>query len=227
MDNEKNLNKGHRARMRAKYEVSGFSGMYDHEILEFLLFYTIPVKDTKPLAKQLLEKFGKLENVFEADIEELTSFGGVGIKTAIHINAVGRLMSELKQRKLSRKRALNKSNLKEYLIDYFINERTEKLYAIFLDKGNRIKSHKEICSGGIDSIQFDISNIVREAIIHKAVSIILAHNHPGGHREPSDFDYAVTVSIAQALGRVGINLKDHIIISDGSYYSMAENKKIF
>lgn len=220
-------NEGHRKRVRFKYEINGFSGMYDYEILEFMLFYAIPVKDTKPLAKELLKKFGKLENVFDAEISELTEVEGIGLNTAIYLNATGKLMGELRERKLSTNKRLTKENLEEHLIVRFMNEKTEKLYAIFLDKGNRIRNYKQICEGGIDNIQFDISNIVREAVLQKCASVILAHNHPGGHREPSHSDCAVTMSIAQALNKVGISLKDHIIIADGNCYSMAENKKIF
>ena len=220
-------NKDHRKRVRYKYEVNGFSGMYDYEILELMLFYAISRIDTKPIAKELLKKFGKLENVFNADIQELTDVKGIGLNSAIYINAVGKLMGELKERKLSKNKRLTKATLKEYLIVYFMNEKTEKLYAVFLDKGNRIRNYKELCEGGIDSIQFDISNIVREAVLQKCSGVILAHNHPGGHIEPSDSDCAVTMSIAQALNKVGITLKDHIIIADGNCYSMADNDKLF
>ena len=220
-------NAGHRERVRFKYEVNGFSGMYDYEILEFMLFYAIPRRDTKEIAKELLEKFGKLENVFSADIEELKEFHGIGLNAAIYINATGKLMAELRERKLSKNKRLTKENLKDHLITHFINERTEKLYAVFLDKGNRIRNYKELCEGGIDSLQFDVSDIIREALLQKCTGVILAHNHPGGHISPSDSDRAATLSISQALNKVGITLKDHIIIADGNCYSMAENNKDF
>jgi len=228
MEKKENLNAGHRKRMRQKFEVSGFSGMYDHEVLEFMLFYAIPRKDTKPLAKRLIEKFGRLDNVFEADVEELMQVDELGLGTAIYLNAISSLISEIKKRKLSRKNnELTQKEVREHLIDYFMNERTEKLYAVFMGKRNKIINYRQICEGGIDNIQFDISNIVREAVLCRASGVILAHNHPGGYREPSDSDRATTLKISQVLRQLDIELRDHIIISGGSYYSMAENGDLF
>lgn len=226
-NSNKDLNKDHRKRMRQRYVVSEFSGMHDYQILEFMLFYAIPRIDTKRIARNLLDEFGSLENVFSADVLRLQMIDGIGESTAIYLNALGKLMAEIKQRKLSKNKRLTKSNFKEYLIANLMNEKTEKLYAIFFNKGNTIINYKLLCEGGIDSLQFDISNILREAVLHKASGVILAHNHPGGHREPSDSDIAVTMNIARALNGIGITLKDHVIIAGGDCYSMAEKNKIF
>lgn len=227
MKKTENPHEKHRERMRAKFEISGFSGMADHEILEFLLYYTIPVKNTNPIAHSLLNRFHTLERVFQAEIEELKTVDGIGEKSAVHIKAIGELISAIKKRALRKKQVLSSAALAyDYLTDFFINERTEKLYAFFLDKGDRLLSWKLICEGGIESIQLDAGEIVREAVLQRCVSVILAHNHPGGHVAASDADIAATIKIAQALQYVHVNIKDHIIIAGDSYYSMAEDKRL-
>lgn len=222
-----NIHKNHRERMRAKFEISGFSGMTDYEILEFLLFYTIAVRDTNPIAHNILDKLHTLDRVFSADINELRTIDGVGEKTALHLKAVGELMLAVRKRALKKGRVLSSAEeISDYLIDFFLSERTEKMYAFFLDKGDRLISYKLLLEGAVDSLPFDEGEIVREAAISRCAGVILSHNHPGGHIEPSYEDIAATAKIAKALGYIHVTLKDHIIIAGGNYFSMREQNKL-
>lgn len=225
--NSENIHKNHRERMRAKFEISGFSGMADHEILEFMLFYAIPLKDTNPIAHRILERFQTLERVFGAELNELKTIDGVGEKTAVYIKAIGELFKNVRKRSLRKGQALSTVKLaSEYLIDFFINESNEKMYAFFLDKGDRLISYKMLFEGSVDSIAFDEADIVREAAITRCSSVIISHNHPGGHIEASYADISATRKISRALECIHVTLKDHIIIAGENYFSMREKSGI-
>ena len=226
----KNNAKGHRERVRKKFLENGFNGLEDYEILELLLFYVIPRKDTKAIAKELIKKFKTLANVLKADILELKTINGLGDVAITFLKMIGALPAriykdELKNQKLI-KDDKNKITDKEVLLSFLRNkigyEDVEKFYVIYLSSSNEVIAFEESSSGTLDRSSIYPREIYKRVIMENAKSIIIAHNHPSGNTCPSKCDIDITNEIAKGLKNFGALLLEHIIITRDSYFSFLE-----
>lgn len=226
----KNNAKGHRERVRKKFLENGFNGLEDYEILELLLFYVIPRKDTKAIAKELIEKFKTLANVLKADTLELKTINGLGDVAITFLKMMGALpekiyKDELKNQKLI-KDDKNKITDKEVLLSFLRNkigyEDVEKFYVIYLSSSNEVIAFEESSSGTLDRSSIYPREIYKRVIMENAKSIIIAHNHPSGNTCPSKCDIDITNEIAKGLKNFGALLLEHIIITRDSYFSFLE-----
>lgn len=214
-------NTGHRKRLKDKFKKSCFAGFNDYEILELLLFYSIPYRDTKPVAKRLIKQFGSLSKVIDADIDELKNIKGMGESTSLFLNLLRELMKKYSTDKITiDKKSLTKmTKLIEYLQIQLGNKKNEVLFVILFNAKNEILATMQLCEGTVTRTAVFPRKIVEKALKKRATSIIIAHNHPDGVAEPSDDDVKITQEIKNALALVEISLQDHIIISDKDYYS--------
>lgn len=226
----KNNAKGHRERVRKKFLENGFNGLEDYEILELLLFYVIPRKDTKAIAKELIKKFKNLANVLKADTLELKTINGLGDVAITFLKMIGALPAriykdELKNQKLI-KDDKNKITDKEVLLSFLRNkigyEDVEKFYVIYLSSSNEVIAFEESSSGTLDRSSIYPREIYKRVIMENAKSIIIAHNHPSGNTCPSKCDIDITNEIAKGLKNFGALLLEHIIITRDSYFSFLE-----
>ena len=226
----KNNAKGHRERVRKRFLENGFNGLEDYEILELLLFYVIPRKDTKAIAKELIKKFKTLANVLKADTLELKTINGLGDVAITFLKMIGALPAriykdELKNQKLI-KDDKNKINDKEVLLSFLRNkigyEDVEKFYVIYLSSSNEVIAFEESSSGTLDRSSIYPREIYKRVIMENAKSIIIAHNHPSGNTCPSKCDIDITNEIAKGLKNFGALLLEHIIITRDSYFSFLE-----
>ena len=223
-------NQGHRERIREKFFNNGIDGFAEYEILELLLTYCIPRKDTKPIAKELLNKFKSLDNVFKADLDKLSAIDGLGKNTVTFLKLIGDLPSiiykdELKNKKLVDKETLKISN-KDVLLKYLRNkigyEEIEKFYVIYLSSSNEVIEFEENSVGTLDRSSVYPREIYKKIINLNAKSVILAHNHPSDNITPSKCDIELTNEIAKGLKNFGALLIEHIIITKNSYFSFLE-----
>ena len=223
-------NQGHRERIREKFLKNGIDGFAEYEILELLLTYCIPRKDTKPIAKELLNKFKSLDNVFKASFDKLSAIDGLGKNTIAFLKLMGDLPSiiykdELKNKKLIDKETLKISN-KDILLKYLRNkigyEEIEKFYIIYLSSSNEVIEFEENSVGTLDRSSVYPREIYKKVINLNAKSIILAHNHPSDNITPSKSDIELTNEIAKGLKNFGALLIEHIIITKNSYFSFLE-----
>jgi len=226
----KNNAKGHRERVRKKFLENGFNGLEDYEVLELLLFYVIPRKDTKAIAKELIKKFKTLANVLKADTLELKTVNGLGDVAITFLKMIGALPAriykdELKNQKLI-KDDKNKITDKEVLLSFLRNkigyEDVEKFYVIYLSSSNEVIAFEESSSGTLDRSSIYPREIYKRVIMENAKSIIIAHNHPSGNTCPSKCDIDITNEIAKGLKNFGALLLEHIIITRDSYFSFLE-----
>ena len=226
----KNNAKGHRERVRKRFLENGFNGLEDYEILELLLFYVIPRKDTKAIAKELIKKFKNLANVLKADTLELKTIDGLGASSITFLKMMGALpekiyKDELKNQKLI-KDDKNKITDKEALLKFLRNkigyEDVEKFYVIYLSSSNEVIAFEESSSGTLDRSSIYPREIYKRVIMENAKSIIIAHNHPSGNTCPSKCDIDITNEIAKGLKNFGALLLEHIIITRDSYFSFLE-----
>ncbi|WP_427170492.1 DNA repair protein RadC [Fusobacterium nucleatum] len=226
---EKN-NQGHRERIKEKFLKNGIDGFAEYEILELLLTYCIPRKDTKPIAKELLNKFKSLDNVFKADFDKLFTINGLGKNSIAFLKLIGDLPSivykdELKNKKLLDKETLKISN-KDILLKYLRNkigyEEIEKFYVLYLSSSNEVIEFEENSVGTLDRSSVYPREIYKKVINLNAKSLILAHNHPSDNVTPSKSDIELTNEIIKGLKNFGALLIEHIIITKNSYFSFLE-----
>ena len=223
-------NQGHRERIKEKFLKNGIDGFAEYEILELLLTYCIPRKDTKPIAKELLNKFKSLDNIFKADFDKLSAIDGLGKNSIAFLKLIGDLPSiiykdELKNKKLIDKETLKISN-KDILLNYLRNkigyEEKEKFYVIYLSSSNEVIEFEENSVGTLDRSSVYPREIYKKIINLNAKSVILAHNHPSDNITPSKSDIELTNEIVKGLKNFGALLIEHIIITKNSYFSFLE-----
>ncbi len=224
----KNPHEKHRERVRENFMKNGLETFQPHNMLELLLFFSIPVKDTNEIAHNLINRFGSLSEVFDADYEKLLEVDGVGERSAMLIKLVPELFREYEKDKLNDKDVrLNSSELvAEYMSRYFKGLTEERLYLLCLDKNCKVLSVDLISEGTINATMINNRKIVESAILSKAASVILIHNHPSGVTAPSKNDINVTIDMADMLKSVGIRFSDHIIIGYGDdFFSFRASQK--
>lgn len=213
-----NVHKGHRERLRQRFISEGLEGFEDHNILELLLFYSVPMKDTNEEAHRLIDTFGSLSNVFDADFDELCSVKGIGERSAALIKLVPELFRRYETDKVNnQKTVLNTTDsVVRYVSAAFKGATTEKLYLLCLDSGCHILSFVPVSEGTINAAPVNTRRIMEIAIKSNAYSVILVHNHPSGCPAPSREDIDVTLQLYDILSRVKIKLNDHIIVCEGN-----------
>jgi DNA repair protein RadC len=218
---------GHRDRLRKRFFKSGFDSLADYEILELALTYVISRRDVKPLAKKLIQEFGSLKQVFDADIENLKKIKNVSDCSAKFLLFLRKFSSLYLSFAIKQQEKLNSpSKVKDFLISSLSGEKIEKVYVLTLDSGNRATSCIELESGTVNKSFLIPRKIAETALNNKAVSIIIAHNHPGGTLKPSQSDIAATISVRKALESIEVLLLDHIIVSNNDYFSFKEHNLI-
>ena len=227
--NEKD-SQGHRERIKEKFLKNGIDGFAEYEILELLLTYCIPRKDTKPIAKELLNKFKSLDNVFKADFDKLSAVDGLGKNSIAFLKLIGDLPSIIYKDELKNKKLINKETLKishkDILLKYLRNkigyEEIEKFYVLYLSSSNEVIEFEENSVGTLDRSSVYPREIYKKIINLNAKSVILAHNHPSDNITPSKCDIELTNEIAKGLKNFGALLIEHIIITKNSYFSFLE-----
>jgi DNA repair protein RadC len=218
---------GHRQRVKKKYKAAGFNGWLDYEILEFALFYAIPRKDTKSLARELLKRFKTIKGVLDADKREIEKIGGVSKHVSAFLDFLKDITVHYLEEGLYKRDVLSSPDLIfNYLKASTAGNNDEEFKAVFLNSRNRLLAIETIHKGTVNKSAVYPRKIVERALYNHAVGVIVAHNHPGGGLKPSADDYKVTRVIGEALKTVDVSLLDHIIIGGGGYFSFRENSEI-
>lgn len=226
MEKEKTVHAGHRQRLKSTLKENGIEALTDVQILEFLLFYGNRQGDTNVAAHNLIDAFGSLDAVFDADIEDLTRVNGVSENIAYLIKFVPQISRAYHSRRAQNnvKQISGTSAAAEYLISQFKNYDHELFAALYLDSRNFVKKFEIIGEGISGAVDISIHKIVRFAMKYNANSVIIAHNHPGGDCRPSSADITATRKVSEALTPLDLRLLDHIIVTQNAYYSFADEK---
>ena len=217
-----NLKAGHRSRVRDKYKKLGsFESYQAYEILELLLFYAIPRRDTKEIAKNLVSAFGSVKGVLNADINALKKIPGVGDCAAILLNAIGQ--ASLYMFREDAEEIRGSGDMGKYALHLMKGKSVEEFYVVALNPKNEIINTRLLASGGTSSVNVNISDIVKFSMDSDADKIVLIHNHTNGNPAPSGEDIEITNKFIDIASKVGVNISDHIITGNGRYVSMAAN----
>ena len=218
----KPMHAGHRERLRTRFLREDLTHFEDHQVLELLLFYALPRVDTNPIAHRLLARFGTLSGVFNASVEELQKVEGIGENAATLLH----LLPSLCRRYLADLNSdlIQLSTVEDagrYLTSRLIGRPNEVMLLLCLDGKDRIISCEELAEGTVDRVSVTLRAIVELAVRHHAVSVLLAHSHAQGFALPSAADIHMTLQLKNALDSIGILLKDHIIVSNDDFISLA------
>lgn len=223
-NSEKPIYTGHRARIRQKFMRGGLDAFLEHEILELLLTYALPRKDTKPLAWALLKQFGTLDNVLDAPYDKLLEVEGIGPHTAQLLTFIRALFSRYAKAQMQPPVSMSSpERVLAYCKASLQGQEEEMLELLFLSVRNTIIGTKIIASGLIDRVVVSPRKIVECALRAKAAAVILVHNHPSGDANPSQADIDLTKQTQKAAEIFNISVHDHIIIGKHTYYSFHEH----
>lgn len=217
MENE---HRGHRARMKKRYLSTGFDSFEPHEILEVILYYCYPQKDTNPVAHKLLDSFGSISAVFDAPFDTLVK-AGLSEHAAAYIKMlpdVSRVY--LDDRNNNRSKIINLNRLESYFINKFVGRVEEHFILLLLDSKCKELFCGVISSGTNTNSDVNVRKIVDLAMRYNAVIAAVAHNHPSGIALPSSTDIRTTVSLSKTLSCVGVTLYDHVVVADDDAISM-------
>ena len=206
---------GHRDRLRARFVEKGAQALSDYELLELYLFRSIVRRDVKPLAKELIAKFGSFAEVISAPTKQLTEVKGVSEKIALDLKIISAAAAKLGQQSVLGRPVLSSwSALLDYVRSVMQFERTEQFRVLFLDKKNRLIADEVLGEGTVDRAPVYPREVIKRALTHEATAIILAHNHPSGISEPSQADERITQRLQSALGLIDVNVLDHFIVGE-------------
>lgn len=212
---------GHRDRLRSRYRDNGDTSLADYEILELLLFRLIPRKDTKPIAKALLARFGTLSGVFGAPLALLQEVNGIGETVALDIKLISTIGHRTLKSEIRNKQILSSwSAVVEYCHAAMAHETREQFRILFLDKRNVLIADEVQGTGTVDHTPVYTREVIKRALELSATALILAHNHPSGDPAPSRADIDMTRTIIDAAKPLGITVHDHIIIGKDGHVSL-------
>ena len=218
------IHKGHRERLKQRFLEEGLDNFTDIQVLELLLFYAIPRSDTNPLAHALLDHFGSLSHVLEADVEELKKIPGIKDHAATLLALVIDLCRYYQVNCAQKTEILTTLDAcANYLVPRFFGRTKETVFLLCLDAKCKVLCCKEIGEGSVNSASISIRKVVETALGANATTVVLAHNHPSGIAVPSNEDIQTTQRIAAALNAVEIYLADHIVVAEGDYVSMVQS----
>lgn len=215
---------GHRKRVKDTYLENPeiIKSMSDHNMLEMLLFFSIPRRDVKEISYALMNHFGTLENIFNASPYELMEVDGVGENSAILISLIKQFDERIKRNHNQNVKKIDNCNaLGKYVFNLLSGNQVESVILICLDNDlNIIKTHY-IGSGTVNHVHIEPSEIVKCALNDKAASVVLAHNHPRGECFASAEDVNFTVKMLNMLRDLGIDFIDHVIVNEEKFMCMS------
>lgn len=225
---KKNLHKGHRERVRKRFIDYGLDSFDDHQVLELLLFYCLPMRDTNELAHKMINEFGSLTNLFEADPIVIMNKCDVSLNTAVLIAMIPSLARRYSTNKfLFEKPILNSTKkIGNYSVSLMLGRIVEHFFIICLNAQRKLIESVLVTVGTVDETPIYPRKIVEIALKYQATSIVLVHNHPSGSFLPSKADIESTKKIIGALEPLNIEVLDHIVVSGNDYYSFVERNTL-
>lgn len=219
------MHEGHRKRMIDKL-LSDPSVLSDHELLEILLFFSIPRKNVNETAHNLLDCLGDLNNVMRCDGTTLSGIDGIGKRSATMFVLINEIYNRI-QNSTGKKEPLSSYDItRKYLINSFRPLKEEYFLALYLDKQRILKFRRSFSSHSEHMVNIDLSDLQKGLTTQKPYSVIIAHNHLSGSAKPSLFDDEATERITAVLNINGVLLDDHIIVAGDNTYSYRQSGKI-
>ena len=211
---------GHRARVRARLLTAGPDSLADYELLELMLFLALPRRDTKPIARALLARFGSFAAAISAPVVELQRVAGMGDAGTAALKAIQAAALRLARAELVEQPILtNWDRLMDYLTSVLARERSEQFRVLYLNTRNRLIADEAQARGTVNHTPVYPREVAKRALELHATALILVHNHPSGDPSPSGADIEMTREVKLAAATLAVTLHDHIIIGNGRWLS--------
>ncbi|MBQ4613025.1 MAG: DNA repair protein RadC [Clostridia bacterium] len=216
---------GHRQRMKERFIQEGLSNFGGHEVLEMLLYYAIPYRNTNDLGHRLEQSFGSLSKVLEADYQDLVKIEGVTPHIATLITLCGQIARRYQRERYARGTLLyDTASIGKFLVPWFSAQKNESVVLLSMDNRHKVLNTTRIFEGSVNSTQFNLRGAVQQALRDNATVVVIAHNHPNGHAFPSQADISTTKRFAKVLKELDIRLLDHLIVSEDDFVSLASTR---
>lgn len=212
---------GHRKRVKDRFREEGLDNFENYQVLELLLYYCIPRKDTNVIAHNLINTFGSLPGVLEATVDELQKVEGIGEHAAAFLALISAVSRYYQTEKAEISKPL--TTVEQFgweFLPRFAGRRNEMIYLLCLDAKCKKICCKLLGEGSVNCAGVSVRKIAEYALAVNATSVVLAHNHPSGVAVPSGEDVRTTFQTAKALKAIGVALLDHIVVADDDYISM-------
>lgn len=214
---EKNVHSGHRARLKERFLREGLSGFEKHNVLELLLFYSIPQRDTNPIAHALINRFGSLRGVFEASFEELCEVDGVSEHTATLIKLVPSAFASVAGEVDTTVKYDSLSKIARLLVKRYAGMTKEMPVLVLLDNSWRIIDIVNLEEGSVNQSRLDLRKIAEYCIKSNTARVVVAHNHPNGSLFPSNEDITATEMLSGLFHSIKVDFMEHLIIAGDQY----------
>ena len=226
MDKSKNIHAGHRDRLKKRFLKDGLDTFEEHNIIELLLFFGIPFKDTNDIAHELLLRFGSISNLLDANIEDIMQVKGVGENAAILLKLIPSVCRiYLEQKDGGFESCDNIEKLGKMLCNKYLAVNVETVMLTLLDNAYRVISVEKVFEGSVNSAQVSTRKLVELALLKNASMVVISHNHTSGNALPSETDVEMTKSVKFSLQQTGVKLLDHVIVVSDDCVSMAQSRK--
>lgn len=212
---------GHRRRVMKKVFENGIETLLEHEFLELCLFAVYKRCDTNPLAHRLLDKFGNLDSVCNATVEELMSVEGIGPAAAEYIKLIPHIAKGYSMHTSIRKKQqfTTMDSMYQRCVALLKGNTNEVAYALCFDSMRHLIKEVKIAEGSPGAVMIDPRKVMEAVAYTSTTGIMICHNHPSGVRSPSQQDFVATSSIKKLVNSIGIDLIDHIVVVDDDYVS--------
>lgn len=221
---DSNIHGGHRDRMRERFLKEGADGFADHELLEMLLYGVIPRGNTNEIAHRLLKEFGSFSNLLESDFKEIQKTAGVGERSALFFSLIFELIRRYEREKMEPKPTLRSiQGSADYCRALVGNYPVERLYLLCMDNARRVIHTSKLAEGTISQVYVHPRTVLEKVMRFNASGVILCHNHPHGWIKPSKDDVELTVRIQEAMRLIDVEMVDHIIIGENTYFSFYQS----
>lgn len=225
MSTQKDHRHGHRSRLRTRLTKAGRTAFADHELLELLLTYAIPRKDTKQLAKKLIEQFGSFAAVLDQPKERLLQVYGIGPQTSIFLSAIRASLTRYLEQKVENTKTISQpEDVTEFLRIHLGANQRECLMILCLNDANRLVHHDTVIEGTVNRAPFYPREVIKTALMHNATGLIMVHNHPSGDPTPSENDHRITNMMEELAKEFNIKFHDHLIVTPRNALSLKTGK---
>ena len=217
---------GHRKRLKSRFLNSGLQGFEDHNVMELLLFYALPYKDTNELAHNIINHFGSIEKVFDADFDQLCEVEGVGENAATLIKLVPEISKfYLQLKNQDRKEFRTVEDIAEFLQEKYLFDDKESFSVMCLDNSGGFLGFEKMQAGTANLTEVSVIKAIEIAVRHNAACVVISHNHPGGTLKASSEDILTTRRLLDAFNAVRIKVMDHIIVTKNGFLSLVNTKQ--
>ena len=209
---KKNVHGGHRARVKDRFLRDGLDGFEKHNVLELILFYALPQRDTNPIAHALIERFGSVRGVMEASVSELCKVDGVSEHTATLLKLIPASCRYAAKEVDTGERFDSLTKLGRKLVKCYAGLTVETIMLVLMDNCGRIIEIVKLGEGSVNQVRLETRKMVEHALRTTASMAVLAHNHPNGSLAVSTEDITTTEVVAKTFEAISVEFIDHLLI---------------